>query len=156
MSMESFKKAVSYKRTELGMTKAVKVPQSNGNVKNAYKFALLLSKISQKTEEIQQRMDDLDSISKQAKKNGDEEKEKAANKDYADLMSEMFEFNIGNIDRAEEYLTESLKLNGKQKAKLDELSFDDTVDICQDLAMRVMGMDPDKDITKDDKEAEKK
>lgn len=54
-----------------------------------------------------------------------------------------------------DFLTDLLKLNVKQQAKLGELETDETIEIANDLAMRLMGMDPEKDVSEEDKEAEK-
>ncbi|MFD1428691.1 phage tail tube assembly chaperone [Lacticaseibacillus mingshuiensis] len=57
------------------------------------------------------------------------------------------------IDDVMNYITDTLKLNEKEQEKLDDLEFSETVEIANNVILRVQGLS-DEDIAKLTKEAE--
>ena len=68
---------------------------------------------------------------------------------------EIIQAQLDSIKLSKEFLTGLLKLTDKQQDKLGGLEVEATVEIANDLGMRLMGMDPDKDVSAEDEESEK-
>jgi HD superfamily phosphohydrolase len=57
------------------------------------------------------------------------------------------------VNKVLDYITNTLKLNQKEKDKLDDLEFSESVDIANHIIMRVQGLS-EEDIKKETREAE--
>lgn len=112
---------IKYKRTELGITKQIEVKSSNNNIDRSYNLMLTMAK-----------MDDTESL------------------DELEPL-EQIKLSQQAMHTVRDFLIDVLKLNEKQQAKLGDLEFGETVEIAQDLCMRVLGMDPNEVDEKEEK-----
>lgn len=118
-------------KKELGISKPVSVKASNKNVRKTYAFQLVLAEMDADNESTQKEDNVVDINSNSSKVEPDQD------------MRDTFKRSLDLIDKTENYISDILQLTDKQRDNLDDLSFEESLNLANRIGLRLQGVSED-------------